>query len=226
MKNKILLVIPARKDSSFKGKNIYPCNNKPLVHYTLDAADKCGYGKILLTTDDINVMAEAEMWGAEVDKRPEHLCNAYATLDQVMFYIASSHNYQYYACLPPTSPLRNHLTLRMALNVFFSFLDSEKQPDSLVSVTEERRCVWTRTVDGGHYISPIVDQKKNRQEASPTYVSNGAIFIASRDIILKQKRKFGGRVLPYVMDDWRSVDVHSEDDIKLAEFYLQTKGDK
>lgn len=155
-------------------------------------------------------MEEASATGSIIDERPEPLCDDFATLDQVMFHIATKYHYDIYVCLPPTSPLRTEDHVRVALALFM-----RSECDSLVSVTEEKKAVWRLNEDG--YLKPIVERTVNRQQCTPVYISNGAIFMTKRDVLLKTHRKISGLTMPYIMDTRSSLDIHSEEDLRIAE---------
>lgn len=217
MDRKILVVIPARKGSSFKGKNRYPLNGRPLIHYTFDAADiDFPHHDTLVSTDDHYIKADAEDRKFIIHHRPDHLADATSTLDQVMVEIATLMNdFEYFVCLAPTSPLRTKDHLNSALKKII-----DEKGDSLTSVCEERKSIWRLKNDWNHFADPLILRLRNRQSEAPVYVANGAIFITKREILLKYKRRTAGRVSLFVMQQKDSVDIHNFDDIKLAEFYL------
>ena len=55
MKNNILIIIPARSGSKgLPNKNILHLNNKPLIHYTIEAARKNFNDNIIRISTDCN----------------------------------------------------------------------------------------------------------------------------------------------------------------------------
>ncbi len=212
MSESTLIVIPARKGSSFRGKNLYPLAGKPLIHHTFKAAHRIANSEVIVTTDDHYVKAEAEAYGYAVDDRPQELANSEATLNQVLYYIAQKHNYALYCLLPPTSPLRTRQHVVRALDLM-----KETRADSVVGATEERRTIWR---EEGTFYKPLVEIKQNRQDVVPAYVTNGSLFLVKREIVMKYKSKFGGRVAILPMNSSESVDIHDQEDIELAEYYL------
>lgn len=220
---KVLAVVPARKNSSFRSKNIQPILGKPMIQYTLDAVKKSGINCVI-TSDDPNVLNYASYYGFAQDERPRHLANDTATLDQVITHIAEEYISQFYILLPPTSPLRSAEDIISSLSVYFSSRNDDGTEhrdfkfDSLISVTSESRSIWKQS--GANYFSPLVEITENRQQVRPVYIANGSIFISSSQAILKSGKKVSGRVGIYCMEPSHSVDVHDQDDIKLCEYYL------
>ena len=212
--NNILLVIPARKGSGFFRKNLKLVSGIPLVRHTLNASKISIPHDTLVTTDDSYIIEEASPFNAIIDERPDNLSNDESTLDDVMYYVAVNYAYDVYVCLPPTSPLRTKDHIEEAIDKFL-----ETKADSLISVTEERKSIWK--LDQDNLAKPLVERTKNRQKEIPCYISNGAIFISKRELILKNRKKASGNTILYPMSEKDSVDVHNERDIRLAEFNLK-----
>lgn len=211
--NSILLVVPARKGSSFTRKNLQPLNGKPLILYTLDATRIKKPHDTIVTTDDPYVEEVVFPYGVKMDQRPDNLADDYATLDNVMHYIAVTYPYSTYVCLPPTSPLRSAQHVEEALALFESY-----NCDSMIGVTEERKAIWK--LDDDAKLKPLVERTVNRQLAIPSYISNGAIFISKREAILRSRKKASGVTMPYIMQPHHSVDIHTAEDLHLAEYLL------
>lgn len=212
----ILAIVPARKGSSFKNKNIRHCHGKELVCWTLDACKDVGL-ETLVSTDDTTVEALATSgYGFETERREKSLCNATATLDAVLYSISLTHHADIYVLLPPTSPLRTAEHITDALEMF-----RLSNADSLITVTEEHRSIWRNEGGGfGHPVRPIT---VNRQSVEPYYIANGAMFIVRKATLQHTKKKVGGRVILYPMDASSSVDVHNSHDLALAEFLIQRR---
>ena len=208
--------MPARKGSSWHRKNLRLLSGIPLIRYTLNASKISQPHDTLVTTDDPYIIEEANKFGTLIDERPENLCDDDATLDSVIYYIASNYIYDTYILLPPTSPLRNFTHVQEALAKFI-----ESKTDSLVSVTQERKAIWKR--DDDDFLRPIIERTFNRQLEQPCFISNGAIFISKRENILRSKKKLSGRTIEYLMSHIDSVDVHNEDDLMLADYSLKER---
>ena len=217
MPKDFLIVIPARKGSSFHRKNLQLVNGKPLCQYTFEASEILIPHETILTTNDHYVIDEAKNYDFLIDSRPENLSDDKATLDDVMFYIANTYSdYKNYVCLPPTSPLRTKTHVTEAIEKFIS-----SKADSLISVTEELKSIWT--TDEDNFIRPLIERTQNRQQVKPCYISNGAIFISKRELIIKNRQKASGKTILHLMDQKSSIDVHSVEDLKLAEHFLKER---
>lgn len=227
MSIKRIAIIPARSGSKgLKNKNILNCAGKPLFAWTLEAAQSSGlFEKIIFSTDSQEYATLAKNFGADVP----FLRDLNSSLDDSslmsvvkevdMHLKASSECYDSYTVLQPTSPLRNCVHIREAIELF----ESLNSPLSLASVYEvDPKFNWLLTEDGDGYISFLntsfnKSKSFSRQKNKNIYMPNGAIFIFSSRYIEFQ---YTDRTYPYIMDKFYSVDVDTEDDFLLAETRL------
>jgi len=139
MKYKILGLIPARGGS--KGiikKNIIPIAGKPLLAWTIKAAQKsCFLNKIVVSSDDIEILRIAKNYNCEIIKRPKKYATDYASSASVVVhtlqYLKRKENYvpDIVVLLQPTSPLRTVVDIDSAIKLFL-----RRKADALISVTE------------------------------------------------------------------------------------------
>ena len=135
---KILAIIPARGGSKgIKNKNIKPMNGKPLIVWTIEAAQQSIYlDKFLVSTDSKEIAKVAKHNGAEVpflrlskyakDDSPSYEAVLHA-IDQLKL---KGETYDYVALLEPTSPLRGYKDIDNAIAQLIYHPDA----DGLVSV--------------------------------------------------------------------------------------------
>jgi CMP-N,N'-diacetyllegionaminic acid synthase len=60
-----------------------------------------------------------------------------------------------------------------------------------------------------------------RQNVPKVYRLNGAVYVTSRDIIMKENRVLGRDTAAHIMSPERSVDIDTELDFKLAELLMK-----
>ena len=112
MKN--IAIIPARSGSKgLKNKNIKLLNKKPLIAYTIEAAQKSNmFDEIFVSTDSIEYSMIAKEWGANVPflRSPELSTDVSSSWDVVkdtiINYRKMGKEFDTVALLQPTSPLR------------------------------------------------------------------------------------------------------------------------
>jgi CMP-N-acetylneuraminic acid synthetase len=75
--SRTIVIIPARGGSKrLIGKNIYPLLGKPLIAYTIEACKECEFiDDIYVSSDDAEILATGEKYGAIALKRPVELAD-------------------------------------------------------------------------------------------------------------------------------------------------------
>ncbi len=217
-----LAIIPARAGSKgLKDKNITLLAGKPLIMHTIEAALGCPFiDKIVVTTDSDRI-AEVASTHTQIILRPDKLGVDDVPLAPVIIHAVEKAELFYgryfknIFTLQPTSPLRTSLHIREAFKIF-----NTQRCDSLISVKEELHSIWR--VDKGETI-PVRKPTVNRQWLKPLYVANGAIFISTREVLTEGDRT-GNYVALYSMNRKSSIDIHTKEDMDLAEWYLKSGG--
>lgn len=110
---KVLAIIPARGGSKgIPRKNVKLLADKPLIAYSIEAAQKSKYiDKIILSTEDKEIAEVAQAFGAEVIARPLELAQDTTKTAPVLVQVVEELKKQGYVpdivvLLQPTSPLR------------------------------------------------------------------------------------------------------------------------
>jgi len=105
---KVLAVIPARGGSKrVQRKNIKLFRMKPLIQWTIEAAQDSGYlDQIIVSTEDAEIGSIAADLGCPVLARPLHLATDDAKSEDVVRHALSVFPADIVVLLQPTSPLR------------------------------------------------------------------------------------------------------------------------
>ncbi len=221
---KFLAIIPARGGS--KGvprKNVRLLNGRPLIAYTIDAAlQSRTIDRTIVSTDDDEIASISRGLGAEVKMRSAELSqDNIPTSDVLRSVVAELAECRYAAdavmTLQPTSPLRTAEHIDEAAARF----EADPHADSLVSCIDVPHIfhplsVMRRTGEG--YLAPYSTgaQPFRRQDKEKLFARNGAAVYITR-IDRLSEYVFGGRLIPYIMDESSSVDIDTLDDFDRAE---------
>lgn len=228
---RILAIIPARGGSrGIPRKNIRPLLGRPLIAYSIDAAQQAAsVDRLIVSTDDDEIAAVSRSLGAEVRMRPAVLAQDDTPTLAVLQHVAAELAAEHYRpdavlTLQPTSPLRTARHIDEAIALFASRLDA----DSLVSCIEVPHIFHPLSVmrrSGEGFLEPYLPspQPHRRQDKTPVYARNGAAIYITRTERLADY-VFGGRLVPYLMDADSSVDIDCLDDIATAERLLKARG--
>lgn len=227
---KIIGVIPARGGSKgIPGKNIKPCAGKPLIAYTIEAAngsellDGC-----IVTTDDEDIAQVSRESGADVPfMRPAELATDTARGIDVMIHAYKwacddREEYDYCILLQPTSPLRTSEDIDNAIRTAV-----DNDADSVMSMYEliDMSLPKLKVIRNNQVFPLFQDEGSTtaqRTAAEPIYKRNCAIYLTKGDTLLSGNL-FGEKQYAYIMPDDRSVDINEPFEFDLAEFLLQKK---
>lgn len=223
----VLAIIPARGGSKgIPRKNIRLLAGRPLIAHTIDQAKRSKYiSRIIVSTDDEDIAKIARKWGAEVIKRPSELAKDKTPTIEVILHVLDflrkeeKYTPDVIVLLQPTSPLRASKDIDNSIELFLNCQNCL----SLVSVTEfDHPPFWAMKIED-KFLKPLFDRKYfkvRRQELPRAYRPNGAIFIATPEVLYKYKTFYTPKTIAYVMPLERSIDIDTEFDFLLAEFLV------
>ena len=116
----ILGIIPARGGSKgIPGKNIKQLLGKPLINWSIEAAQKSNLlDKFIVSTEDAEIATIAKQAGAEVLQRPQEYATDNATTVSVLQHVLDEINAETVVLLQPTSPVRVDNIIDKAIDTF------------------------------------------------------------------------------------------------------------
>ena len=224
MKN--LAVIPARSGSKgISDKNIKDLNGKPLMAYTIEAAQNTNiFDCIHVSTDSALYADIARKLGVDVPflRSAALSTDAAGTMDAVRFvvneYINLGQKFETVTILQPTSPLRTSEDIVCAFRLF-----REKKADSVVSVCETEYSPWLCNIlPDNSSLNNFIDLNRvgRRQEMQQYYRINGAIYIQTTELLMRHGNLYGENSYAYIMNKMKSIDIDDEFDFFLAKMLL------
>ncbi len=228
---KILAIIPARGGSKrLPNKNILELNGKPLIAYSIEAANKSRYiDKVILSSESSEICSVAKCFNADVPfVRPHELAeDETRSIDVVIHAInALEEEFDDVILLQPTSPLRTTEDIDRAIEVHY-----EKEAISTIGVCEmEHSPLWANTLDESLSMENFLDDKYNnaRSQDLPTYYRiNGAFYMSRVSSVLKNETFFVKRdIFAFLMSQEDSVDIDTKLDFIVAQAILKEREDK
>jgi CMP-N,N'-diacetyllegionaminic acid synthase len=221
--NKILAIIPARGGSKgIPKKNIKLLKGKPLIAWTIEEAKKsCFLDKIIVSTDDEEIMKVAKKWGAEVPfLRPSELAQDDTPgIAPVLHALEYFLDYEYVVVLQPTSPLRLAEDIDNAI-----YLCEKNKSNFCVSVMESKIIPeWMFRINNRGVLEPlnyIREIPYQRQKVKKTYVLNGAVYVGRKEALIKTQSFLTPETIPYIMPSKRSIDIDDIIDFEYCEYIL------
>lgn len=226
---KILAVIPARGGSKrLPGKNILPFCGKPLISWSIQAAMESEYiDKVVVSSDDSNILAIAEQYGADVLPRPAVLASDEAGTISVLKHVINGMESKYdcIVLLQPTSPLRTEKHIDEAIELLGC-----KQADSIISVTKTAHSpLWSNTLPQNKSMKDFLRSDvagKRSQELADYYRLNGAIYIVTCGFFLENESFYSDNSYAYIMPEYASVDIDTKYDFVCAEAIAKSDFDE
>ena len=219
-------MIPARGGSKgIRNKNIIEVKGKPLIAYTIDAANQSKYiDTVMVSTDSEVIKNVALQWGAKVPfMRPKELASDTAkTIDAVMYtinyYRDNADIYDYFVLLQPTSPLRSAEDIDGAIEKFLNC--GERDLASISEVTDSP--VLIREIIDDTIMDKLLGETSTirRQEMPKYYRINGGIYI-TKIKNLSVETSFNDSSVYYLMEKEHAVDIDEYVDLAILEYYLR-----
>ena len=216
-------LIPARGGS--KGiyrKNIKLFNSKPLIYWTIKAAKESSFiDKVIVSTEDEEIAAIAKSYSAEVPfLRPKELAMDNSLgIDPVIHALENISNIDELLLLQPTSPLRRSIDIDKIIQMRSKF-----KSDSAVSINLSQKHInLFFKLNSDFQINPISENFKEipRQKCSKMFTLNGALYLSTKESILRNKSFFSPNTIGYVMPEEYSIDIDTPLDWEIAEFLMK-----
>lgn len=219
---RILGLVPARGGSKgVPGKNIAPLAGRPVIAYTLAAAQaSSSLARCIVSTDDVGIAEEARRWGGDVPfmRPPELATDEAAAIGVVQHALgALAETYDAVMLLQPTSPLRSSADIDAAA----ALIQTSPEADSVISVVAvgDHHPARMKYIEDGYLKDPPfaeTSEGQRRQDLPDLYLRNGAIYLTRVPVLLKQRSFKGRACLAYRMPPERSVNIDTPFDLLLA----------
>ena len=231
-KYKVLAVILARGGSKgIKKKNIYPLNNYPLISYSIQAAKESKYiSDILVSSDSSEIIRIAKLYGADAPfKRPKILSGDRVASVTSLHHAVEKYEkykdliYDYIIELPCIAPLRDSIDIDNSLEILIknkydsviSYVETgEKHPTRLKRIINNRVSNFCKD-----YSEPDIGSR--RQDFEKCFIRNGAIYSMKRDVLIKLKSRNGKKSFPFIMPDFKSINIDTKFDLLSAKLLIE-----
>jgi len=226
-----LAIIPARGGSKgIPRKNVLPLAGKPLIAYNIEQAHLAQkVSRVVVSTDDEEIAAVAQHYGAEVVRRPAEISGDTASSESALLHVLEhlhqSENYQpdLVAFLQCTSPL----TLAEDIDGTIQALE-DQGADTALAVIPFHYFLWRSypgNPDGADAIGINHDKKVRplRQEREPQYLETGAVYVMNTAGFEIARHRFFGKTAMYVMPSERRLEIDEPVDFQVAEVLLRTQ---
>lgn len=224
----MLCFIPARGGSKrIPGKNIRPLAGRPLVSWTIAAANesRC-FSEIVVSSEDETILQIATTAGATADRRSPELSGDRVrfveVLEEFLNRPENAGKYTTVAVLLPTCPFRNAVDIRTA--VALHALDSEAFVVSISAYEfpPEFACDFDFANGSLHLREPDVYARSTQsQSVKAAFHPNGAIYIGSVKRCLTTRSFFSPPIIGSLLPAERALDLDHPHQWEIAEALAQ-----
>ncbi|AZC13793.1 MULTISPECIES: acylneuraminate cytidylyltransferase [unclassified Microbacterium] len=215
----VVAIIPARGGS--KGvprKNLRRVGGIPLIGRAIQAARRCDLiDRVCVSTDDDEIAAVAEEWGAEVIRRPADLSGDTASSESAILHAlddleARDVNVGVVAFLQATSPFIDSEALDGAIR-----LVQQRRRDSVFSAIETYGFLWRKgTGDCAEAINHRADHRPRRQDREPHYLETGAFYVMRARGFRTIRHRFFGSIGIATVPERTAIEIDSFAELELA----------
>src|SRR5258705_8288939 len=198
----VLAVIPARGGSKgIPRKNVLPLCGRPLIAWTIKAAQRArSVNRILVSTDDREVADVSRQFGAEVMKRPAAISGDRSSSEAALLHVLDSlrkregYEPDILVLLQCTAPLTSAEDIDGTVGVLM-----QRELDSAVAVVEFHHFLWEE-IDGSFVgINHDKNVRLMRQDRMPQYLETGAVYAMRSHGFVQAKHRFFGKTGHYIM---------------------------
>jgi len=218
---KVLGLIPARGGSKgVPGKNKKKVCGKPLIEYSIEEALYCKLiDEIWVSTDDEELISIAKRYeNIRIHIRETNLATDISPIIDTIFAVlkASKRKWEAVVLLQPTSPIRYAQQIDEAIKM----LKCNPEANSVISVcamndVHPSRMYWRE----GNSLQPIIPEaeEKRRQEITPAYFRNGAIYVTRTSALLRERKVMTKPSIAYEMPSSQLLNIDEPRDLLIAE---------
>lgn len=217
--SEVVAVIPARGGS--KGvprKNVRRVGGVPLVARAIAAARASGsVDRVIVSTDDAEIAAVAEEWGAQVIARPAELAGDTASSESALLHTldilaADGVETDILVFLQATSPFIDPRDIESAIEIVRS-----ESFDSVFSAIETYGFLWAADASGAaRGINHEASTRPRRQDREPHYLETGAFYVMRSAGFRAARHRFFGRVGLVEVAERSAIEIDTEEQLGLA----------
>jgi len=225
-KMETIAIIPARGGS--KGvprKNVRMVAGKPLLAWNIEAARAAKrVDLVVVSTDDDEIAAVAERYGAQVVRRPAEIAGDTASSESALLHALGvlqdeGHRPELLVFLQCTSPLTAGEDIDKCVETLIA-----EGADSAFTAKEFFYFVWKRLPDGSaEGLNHDKRFRPRRQDREPQYEENGAVYAMKVEGFLKAKHRFFGKTVMSLMPESRCYEIDTEFDLEVAARLLSSR---
>lgn len=226
---KVLGLIPARGGSKgIPHKNIRHLHGKPLIAYTAEAAFQARrLSRLILSTDDEQIAEVGRHCGLDAPFiRPAELAEDDTPMLSVVQHAVRwmenrNEHFDAVCLLQPTNPLRRPEDIDACIELLEA--SDAQSVVTILPVPSEYNPHWVyfQQKDGSLRLSTGEMNPISRRQALPhAFHREGSVYVTRRETVIEQNSLYGERVIGYLLEPERTVNIDNPEDWQRAEALL------
>jgi pseudaminic acid cytidylyltransferase len=225
-----LCVIPARGGSKrIPRKNIREFGGKPIIAWSIEAAQNSGcFDLIIVSTDDAEIAEVAQQWGADVPfLRPAELADDSAGTTPVVAHTVQWHQHlgkelTAVCCLYATAPFVEPFDIRQGLELLSQVAADRFVFTATVYASPIQRALRLDPGTGEAHMWQPEQFSKRSQDLEPAYHDAGQFYWGRPKAWLRARNLFESS-MPLLLPRWRVQDIDTPDDWIRAELLFEAR---
>lgn len=208
----ISAIMPIKlKNERCPGKNTRLLGDKPLLHYELDSlkdTNLCDSINVYCSSDEIIPFLPK---GINFIKRPEYLDLPTSNFTQIFDSFMKKIDADIYVYAHATAPYVSVETMKQCINAVKS-----GDYDSAFCALKLQDYLWQE----GEPLNFDATNLPRTQDLKPIFQETSGVYVFTKDVYLKYKRRIGKKPFIKEVSFKESVDIDNPEDFKLAEALL------
>lgn len=222
-------IIPARGGSKgIPRKNVRDVAGRPMIAWTIEAARRAEtVSRVVVSTDDDEIAAVSERWGALVVRRPSEIAGDTATSESALLHTLDEMEKagrveDVVAFLQCTSPLTAAEDIDGTVRLVLS-----GEADSALAVCAFHYFLWrdgaAQTEAGASGVNHDKAGRQMRQQREAEWLETGAVYAMTTDGLRAHGHRFFGVTRTHETPVSRRLEIDEPADLELADTILRAR---
>lgn len=214
-------------------KNILPVNGKPLIEYSIYAAQKAKtIQRIICSTDHEKIISVSKNQKIDVIERPEHLCGDLVpsidvVIDAVKSFIRKGEPLaEIIVLIQPTSIFLTSEHIDRAVNALLEN-PSANSSQTVIKVPHQFHAHNQRHMsDDGkdiYFVFPEEREAGFNKQTKPGFYCYGNLIVTRTRALMKEHNLFARPSIPVEIPRYYAYDLDTWEDVEMAEIMIQRK---
>lgn len=215
---RVVAIIPARGGSKgIPRKNLEEVGGLPLLaRAILSCKQVADIDQVWVSTDDMEIAALANSYGAKVINRPKELASDTASSESAILHALDIKEQegqipQVLAFVQTTSPFIESPNLATAINMVL-----ERGYSSVFSAFESHAFIWEEDTNGATGVNHDSSVRQRRQDRQPNFFETGAFYVMDAKGFRAASHRFFGKIGIAKVSESFAIEIDTPEQLEVA----------